>query len=230
MMYVVPSIDISEGKAVKRIKGKKGSGIVLGDPVKIAEEIYNEGYEFVHIVDLDAAEGTGENEKIIALIAKIGFKQLEVGGGIRSYEKAMRLISLGVSSVVISSLPFINPLEFEKVAKNIGNYVMASIDYCEEKVLIKGWKEDAGTVNDTLKFLSQYNLKGVIFTYVCKEGTREGIDENVGKYVSQIKGLKGYAGGIGSFNDLIKLKEKGLDFAIVGMSFYTGVLKGVKNV
>jgi 1-(5-phosphoribosyl)-5-[(5-phosphoribosylamino)methylideneamino] imidazole-4-carboxamide isomerase (EC 5.3.1.16) len=63
-LEVIPSIDISEGKAVKRIKGQRGSGLILGDPLRIAEQIYSEGYKKVHLVDLDAAEGVGNNEKL----------------------------------------------------------------------------------------------------------------------------------------------------------------------
>lgn len=229
-MDVVPSIDISEGKVVKRVKGKRNTGIVVGDPVKIAEEIYAEGYNFVHVVDLDAAEGVGDNEKIIYEIARIGFKKLEVGGGIRDYKKASRLISLGASSIVISSLPFTNLDEFKKITDDLGEYVMLSVDYCDDKVLIKGWKDSVGTVSEVLGFFSSYKNRGVIFTYVCNEGTKMGIDENIDKYLLRVKGIKGYAGGIGSISDLVKLKQKGVDFAIVGMSFYSGILRGIKNV
>ncbi|ARM76294.1 1-(5-phosphoribosyl)-5-((5-phosphoribosylamino)methylideneamino)imidazole-4-carboxamide isomerase [Acidianus manzaensis] len=229
-MKIVPSIDISEGKAVKRIKGIKNSGLILGDPVKIAEEIYSEGYDFIHVVDLDSAEGSGNNEKEISLIAKIGFDKIEVGGGIRSYDKANKLFSLGVTDIVISTLPFTNLQEFRKISTELGNKTMISIDYCNDVVLIKGWKEKGGKISDVLLQLSKYDVEGIIFTYVCNEGTKLGIDENVGKYVNLIKGIKGYAGGIGKIEDLQDLKNKGIDFAIVGMSFYSGNLRGVKVV
>lgn len=229
-MEVVPSIDISEGKAVKRVKGKRNTGILLGDPIRIAEEIYSEGYDFVHVVDLDAAEGLGDNEKIISSIAKIGFKKLQVGGGIRDYIKASRLISVGVSYIVISTLPFTNFIEFEKIVHDLGSHVMLSIDYCNNIVLIKGWKEKVGTIKEILTHFSKYDIKGVIFTYVCNEGTKNGIDESIDDYISYVRGIKGYAGGISSWEDLIKLKQKGLDFVIVGMSFYSGSIRGIRNV
>ncbi|AWR97587.1 1-(5-phosphoribosyl)-5-((5-phosphoribosylamino)methylideneamino)imidazole-4-carboxamide isomerase [Acidianus sulfidivorans JP7] len=229
-MKVVPSIDISEGKAVKRIKGVRNSGLILGDPVKIAEEIYNDGYDFVHIVDLDSAEGNGDNEPEISLISKVGFKKIEVGGGIRSYDKASRLFSLGITDIVISTLPFTNIKEFEKILNDFSDRTMISIDYCNDYVLIKGWKEKADSVQNVLHNLSRYSLEGIIFTYVCNEGTKLGIDENIDKYTSLFNGVKGYAGGIGKLDDLLKLKNKGIDFAIVGMSFYSGTLRGVKFV
>ncbi len=229
-MDVVPSIDISQGKAVKRIKGIKGSGLILGDPVKVAEDIYSLGYDFVHIVDLDSAEGTGNNEDKIKEILKIGFSRIEVGGGIRSVEKANKLLSLGVRDVIVSSILFTNKTEFDKMSELFGDKLFFSIDYCEGKVLIKGWKEEAKSVDETLSILENYNIKGVIFTYVCNEGTKMGIDENISKYSARVNKIKGYAGGINNVKDLLKLKESKIDFAIVGMAFYSGNLRGVKNV
>lgn len=229
-MYVVPSIDISQGKAVKRVRGVKGTGIIIGDPVKVAEEIYSLGYEFVHVVDLDAAEGSGNNEDKIGGIARVGFKRVEVGGGIRSVEKANKILSLGATEVVVSSLLFTNKEEFDRMSKLLGDKLFFSIDYCGGKTLIKGWKEEAKSVDETISLLKNYDIKGVIFTYVCNEGTRRGIDENISIYSSQVNKLKGYAGGISDINDLLKLKESKIDFAIVGMSFYSGSLKGVKYV
>ncbi len=100
-MKVMPSIDISEGKAVKRVRGLRGSGLVLGDPLKIAKEILDEGYDAVHIVDLDSAEGTGNNEQVIKEICKLGFKWVQVGGGIRSVDKAESLASI-CNAIVLS--------------------------------------------------------------------------------------------------------------------------------
>ncbi|AEE94033.1 histidine biosynthesis protein [Acidianus hospitalis W1] len=230
MMYVVPSIDISQGKAVKRVRGVKGTGIIIGDPIKVAENIYSLGYDTVHIVDLDAAENLGNNEEIIAGIARIGFKRIEVGGGIRSIEKANRMLSLGITEIVVSSILFTNKEEFDKMSELLGDRLFFSIDYCEGKTLIKGWKEEAKSVDETISLLKNYDIKGVIFTYVCNEGTKKGIDENISMYSSRVNKLKGYAGGINNINDLLKLKESKIDFAIVGMSFYSGSLKGVKYV
>ncbi|BDC19655.1 1-(5-phosphoribosyl)-5-[(5-phosphoribosylamino) methylideneamino] imidazole-4-carboxamide isomerase [Acidianus sp. HS-5] len=229
-MEVVPSIDISQGKAVKRIKGIKGSGLILGNPTKVAEEIYSLGYNFIHVVDLDAAEGTGNNEDKIKEIVKVGFNKIEVGGGIRSVEKANGLLSLGVTDVVVSSILFTDKVEFDKMSKLFGDRLFFSIDYCGGKTLIRGWKEKAKSVDETLSVIKDYDIKGVIFTYVCNEGTKKGIDDNISIYSVKVNKIKGYAGGISDVKDLLKLKDSKIDFAIVGMAFYSGNLKGVKNV
>ncbi|BFI73982.1 1-(5-phosphoribosyl)-5-((5-phosphoribosylamino)methylideneamino)imidazole-4-carboxamide isomerase [Sulfurisphaera ohwakuensis] len=229
MLKVVPSIDISEGKAVKRIRGVKGSGLILGNPVKIAYKIYEEGYDYLHVVDLDSAEENGNNEEYVKDICKIGFKWVQVGGGIRNVEKAERLLDYDCSAIVISTLPIKDPKSFMDIQKIIGkDKILLSVDYDSSGyVLIRGWKEKSIKVLD---FLLSYDSLGYIFTYVENEGTKRGIDNNVKNYVIRIKGLKEYAGGIGSIEDLYKLNEYGINYAIIGMSFYSGSLRGIKYV
>ncbi|TRM96100.1 1-(5-phosphoribosyl)-5-((5-phosphoribosylamino)methylideneamino)imidazole-4-carboxamide isomerase [Sulfolobus sp. B1] len=162
MIKVLPSIDISEGKAVKRIRGVKGTGLILGDPVKIAYNIYEEGYDSIHVIDLDSAEGVGSNEEYIKDICKIGFKWIQVGGGIRSLDRAKKLISLGVSAIILSTLPFINFKEFKHIldegtAKGVDHKVKTLVDK------IKGIREYAGGVSS----LSDIQFLGSIgFNYV----------------------------------------------------------------
>ncbi len=228
-MKVVPSIDISEGRVVKRIRGKRGSGLVLGNPLDIAYKIYSEGYSYVHIVDLDAAEGVSSNEHIISDIAKIGFDKIEVGGGIRDLDKAKRLISYGVSLLVISTIIFTNKVLFKSIIEEVGyDKIISSLDYCNDIIYIKGWNEKAISLNEGIETIK--DTYGTIFTNICNEGTKSGIDKTIGKYISSLHNMKGYAGGIGNIKDLTDLKELGFDFAIVGMSFYSGILRGIKDV
>lgn len=229
MLKVLPSIDISEGKAVKRIKGKRGTGLVLGNPINIAYKIYEEGYDYLHVVDLDSAEEYGNNEEYIKEICKMGFKWVQVGGGIRDEEKAKRIVSYDCSALVISTLPIKSPDTFKKILSEIGKEkILLSVDYDSSGyVLIRGWKEKSLRVMD---FILSFESSGYIFTYVENEGTRRGIDSSVRDYVSKIYKTKEYAGGIGSIEDLYKLKEYGFNYAIIGMSYYNGTLRGVKYV
>ncbi|QIW24340.1 1-(5-phosphoribosyl)-5- ((5-phosphoribosylamino)methylideneamino)imidazole-4-carboxamide isomerase [Sulfolobus sp. S-194] len=229
MLKVIPSIDISEGKAVKRIRGVKGSGLILDHPTKIAYKIYEEGYDYVHVVDLDSAEENGNNEEYIKDICKIGFKWVQVGGGVRSVEKAERLLKYDCSAIVVSTLPIKDPKSYMNMEKIIGkDKILLSVDYNSSGyVLIKGWKEKSIRVLD---FLLSHDALGYIFTYVENEGTKKGIDDNVKNYILRVKGLKEYAGGIGSMGDLYKLNEYGISYAIIGMSFYSGNLRGIKYV
>lgn len=233
LLEVLPSIDISNGYAVKRIRGRRGSGLIIGKAIDVAKDIYNQGYEKVHIVDLDAAESIGNNESTVKEITKIGFKMMQVGGGIRSLEKANRLLSYGVTYVVLSTLVFIDTISARNIVDCIGHEkTIFSIDYDSEgKVLIKGWNEKGKSVYDAINIVNEINPFGVVFTYVGNEGLMTGIDENVKKYATEVNvRTKEYSGGVRDVNDLLKLKEYGFNYAIVGMSFYTGSLRGVRFV
>jgi len=231
LIKVMPSIDISDGRAVKRVKGVRGTGIVIGDPIKVAEELYSNGYEAVHVVDLDAAEGVGDNSHLISNISSIGFSWIQVGGGIRSLTKVYRVLGYGASAVVISSLFFRNRSEFNHIINNVGgDKVILTLDYRSDGyVYVSGWNEKAIEIDKAIEIASQYPLLGIMFTYIDTEGTMSGIDSNIAKYVSKVKGLKEYAGGISKYEDILLLNSMGFDYAIVGMALFRGFLRGVKN-
>lgn len=231
-MRVVPSIDLSSGKAVKRVRGIRGSELVVGDPVKVAEELHELGYEVLHIVDLDAAEGRGDNEDLVKVLTTLGFKWVQVGGGIRDRVKAQRLLSYGASSVVISTIFYENRRLFEEVVNLVGGEkVLIAVDYDEDlTVRTRGWVRGSVRVDEALNDINDYEVLGVIFTYIGSEGTAGGVDRRIQNFVGRVRGLREYAGGISSLDDLKFLKEVGIDYAIVGMAIYRGSLVGVRYV
>lgn len=231
-MIVVPSIDVSGGRAVKRIKGVRGSGMVLGNPMEVAYELYSLGYDHIHIVDLDAAEDMGSNEHIIKGIASIGFKWIQVGGGIRNVERASRMLSYGASAIIVSTVFFTDPDRFSEIHRCVGwDKILVSIDYGSDRnVMIKGWNTMAIDLDSAVKLLKEVRLLGAIFTYISTEGTCMGVDRGIGRYVRAVNGLKEYAGGVATYDDLLFLKNVGFDYVIMGMALYAGHLKGVRIV
>lgn len=231
-MRVVPSIDLSSGKAVKRVRGVRGSELVVGDPIKVAEELYKLGYEVLHVVDLDAAEGRGNNEDVVKVLTTLGFKWVQVGGGVRDGVKAQRLLSYGASSIVISTTFYENRRLFEEVVNLVGGEkVLIAVDYDEDLTIrTRGWVGRSIRVDEALNDINDYKVLGVIFTYIGSEGTAGGVDKRVRSFVGRVRGLREYAGGISGLDDLKFLKEVGIDYAIVGMAIYKGSLVGVKYV
>jgi phosphoribosylformimino-5-aminoimidazole carboxamide ribotide isomerase len=229
---VLPSIDLSLGKVVKRVRGVRGTGLVVGEAVRVAEEFYELGYDSIHIVDLDAAEGLGSNEDLIKDVVKVGFKWVQVGGGIRDISKAIRLLSYGATAVVVSTMFYISRNTFEELLRVVGgDKVLVAVDYDNSlTVRVRGWREGSVGIDEALNAVSSYDVLGVIFTYIDSEGTEGSVDKRVTNFVGMVKGLKEYAGGISTVDDLLFLKGIGIDYAIVGMAMYRGALLGVKYV
>ncbi len=231
-MKVLPSIDLSLGRVVKRVRGIRGTGVVVGDAVKVAEELYELGYDSVHVVDLDAAEGLGSNEGLIKDVVKVGFKWVQVGGGIRGISKAIRLLSYGVTAVVVSTMFYTSRNTFEELLRVVGgDKVLVAVDYDNSlTVRVKGWREGGVGVDEALNMVGNYDVLGIILTYIDSEGTEGGVDRRITNFVRRIKGLKEYAGGVSTVDDLLFLKGVGVDYVIVGMAIYRGTLLGVKYV
>ncbi len=232
---ILPSIDISNGNAVKRIRGKRGSGIIVGDAKKVARDIFALGYDKIHIVDLDAAERIGNNERIIREIVKMGFKYVQVGGGIDDPQKADRLVSLGVSRIILSTVVFSDIDVARNIIKKVGeDKIIISLDYDSSgTIMIKGWNLPSVSIYDAINLVNSLEPNGVIFTYINNEGLMRGIDAKVKEYVAMLNDairIREYSGGVNSIDDLKLLNEYGFNYAIVGMAFYTGKLKGVSVV
>lgn len=231
-MKVIPSIDLSFGKAVKRVRGVRDSGLVVGDAVKVAENLYELGYEAIHVVDLDAAEGCGNNEDVIKTLTNLGFKWVQVGGGIRDSMKAQRLLSYGASSIVISTTFYEDRRVFSEILNLVGgDKILIAVDYDEDLTIrVRGWGKRGMSIDVALSDINSYEVLGVIFTYIGNEGTEGGVDRRVESFVGRVNGLKEYAGGVSGMDDLKFLKSIGIDYAIVGMATYRGSLLGVKYV
>jgi len=231
VVTVYPSIDISKGRAVKRVKGVAGTGLDLGDPLKWVDFWASEGARGIHVVDLDAAEqGRPVNYEIInSIISKardLGL-WIQVAGGIRELEHA--LLYRDADAIVVGSRAHKDPAFIDTLANEIDeSRIIVAIDVKGGKVSISGWRETVPlTLKDALMRLSNHKFGGIMYTYVDTEGTMKGPDFQGVKLIRTMypDKLLEYAGGVGSKEDVKRLGERGVDIVIVGMALYTGKLK-----
>lgn len=229
-MLVVPAIDLMGSKVVRLTKGKADSAKIYSEnPVEFALYFESLGFKRLHIVDLDAAFGTSQNFQTTQEIAKHTSIELEVGGGIRNFETAQKLIDLGAKRLVIGSLPFKNPKEFENVLKAFEKYIIMGIDVDNNIVKISGWTEETKIkCVDFLKEIKQWGIKEAIVTDISKDGTLSGIDENFyGKLVQESRLNIIASGGIKSIEDIKRLKkfeQDGVLGVILGKAIYEGTI------
>ncbi len=226
-MIVIPAVDILGGRAVQLVGGKPGTEkISLPDPWDVAKTWENKGAERLHVVDLDAAMGKGDNLAAISSIVSNTNIPVEVGGGIRTTEKAESLLDLGVD-VVVGTRAVMDRKWLDDLVSSYPDRVILALDVKEGKIQVKGWKESSSeTLENMLKNTSDMQLKGVLHTNVDVEGQNMGINiEETKSFRSMCPHPIIESGGISSKSDLELLEKIGIEYAVIGMAIYTGAIK-----
>ncbi|MEM2537553.1 MAG: 1-(5-phosphoribosyl)-5-[(5-phosphoribosylamino)methylideneamino]imidazole-4-carboxamide isomerase [Candidatus Bathyarchaeia archaeon] len=225
-MKVFPAVDIMSGKVVRLFKGLPETAKVyigLEDPVAVAKKWESEGADGLHVVDLDAALGRGDNSATIFEIAQAVKIPVHVGGGIRSEETAEKFLNIGIDKIIIGTLAFKKPIVLMKLVERFGDHVIIALDYEENgKVMIEGWRKTTELdVESAIEKFLKFNVKTFLLTSVNKDGTLKGISVNIVKKACTYKEAKVIAaGGIHSLRDLALLKSIGVYGVVIGKALY----------
>jgi phosphoribosylformimino-5-aminoimidazole carboxamide ribotide isomerase len=222
-MQLIPAIDLMVGKIVRLTRGEaktaKTYETQFGTPVEAAKRWRDEGAGKLHIIDLDAAFGIGDNRAVIAEVAKNVGLPIQVGGGIRSFETAAKLFDLGVKQVILGALAFSDPSAIGKIRKQFGlDSVIVALDNKEGHIMVEGWRtETALTVDEALDKYTQLGVRNFLITSIAQDGMLSGPDLQTLSSAVLFPGAKIIAaGGIGSIGDLAALKEIGVEGAVIG--------------
>lgn len=228
-MQLIPAIDLMGGKIVRLTKGKAETAISyeakFGTPLQAAERWKAEGAGKLHIIDLDAAFGVGDNRAVIAEIAKNISLPIQVGGGIRSYEAAEKLLKTGVAQVILGSLAVSDPSVITKIQRRFGpDSVIVALDNRDGRIMVEGWQtETAMTVNEALCKYKQLGVQTFLITSIAQDGMQTGPDLQTLSGTVLYENVKIIAaGGIGSIGDLVALKQIGCSGAVIGKALYEG--------
>ena len=230
---IIPCVDIQSGRAVRLYEGDPDRETVYFDsPLDAARHCVSLGAGLVHLVDLDAATGRGENRRMIELIAQELGVPVEVGGGVRSREAAKALFKSGVQRVVIGTAAVRDPgLVADLIAAHGPERVVVSVDARTNalgglEVATHGWAQGSGVlVADLLPTLAGAGLDTLIFTDVTRDGTLRGLDRDLMRLV---RGLWSrtliVGGGVADVQDVELLRQESIEGAIVGRALYEGTL------
>lgn len=208
---IIPSIDLMDGRAVKLVQGNPKNKKFEVDAIKLAKEFSI--YPQINLIDLDAAFGIGDNFELIKKICKLC--NCNVGGGIRSIDKAYEILKFGANKIIIgtrSNKDFLSKLPKEKV--------IVAIDSKKGKVVDKAWTNTTNlTAVEKVMTLQNY-CSSFLYTYVDKEGTMDSIDIDTILRLKDITNNKiQYAGGISNKDQIVELKKYEVD-TVVGMAYY----------
>lgn len=228
-MQLIPAIDLMSGKIVRLTRGKKETAKSyeneFGTPLQAAQRWKEEGAGKLHIIDLDAAFAIGDNHSVVAEIAKNVSLPIQVGGGIRSYETAEKLLKTGVSQVILGSLAFSDPSVVGKIQKRFGyDSAIVALDNREGRVMVEGWQtETAMTVDEALDKYIELGARTFLITSIAQDGMLSGPDLQTLSAATMHPGAKIVAaGGIGTIGDLQALKDIGVEGAVIGKALYEG--------
>jgi len=228
-MQLIPAIDLMNGKIVRLTRGEAKTAKFyegkFGTPVEAAQRWRDEGASKLHIIDLDAAFGIGNNHSVIAEVAKNVNLPIQVGGGIRSLETAEKLFQTGIIQVILGALAFRDSSAIGKIQKKFGlDSAIVALDNKEGLIMVEGWKtETAMTVDDALEKYTAMGVRNFLITSIAQDGMLNGPDLQTLIGATQFPNTKIIAaGGIGSIGDLAALKEIGVEGAVIGKALYEG--------
>ncbi len=228
-MQLIPAIDLMNGKIVRLTRGEaktaKTYETQFGTPLEAAKRWRDEGASKLHIIDLDAAFGIGNNHSVISEVAKNVSLPIQVGGGIRSLEIAEKLFKTGITQVILGALAFSEPAATKKIQQKFGlESVIVALDNKEGQIMVEGWQTStAMTVDDALEKYSLLGVHRFLITSIAQDGMLDGPDLHTLSSATQYPGAKIIAaGGIGSIGDLAALKEIGVEGAVIGKALYEG--------
>ena len=236
-MLILPAIDLRGGNCVRLVKGDfKQETIYSEHPEEIALRWEGEGAEFLHVVDLDGAlAGEPQNMDAIKRILQAVTIPVEVGGGIRSMESIDRLLSIGVSRVILGSVAVHKEELVQEACSAYGNRIVVGIDAKKGIVATDGWEKSGGiSVVELAKKLGAFGLETIIYTDISRDGTLSGVNVTETAHLARASGIKVIAsGGVKSISDIEELKKRecdGIIGVIVGKSIYEGTLSPTEAI
>lgn len=233
MSFVIyPAIDIRNGKCVRLKQGDYAQETVYReDPVEVALEWEAQGAKWIHLVDLDGArEGKPVNDAVIAEIARAVHVPVQTGGGIRTREDVERMLSAGVSRLILGTSAVEDRAFVEEVLREHGEKIAIGLDARNGYVATRGWIETSEVRSEDLaRELAEAGARTFIVTDISRDGMMSGPNVEAIVGVARASGASVIAsGGVSRYEDLEKLaacREQGVTGAIVGKALYTKAIE-----
>ena len=227
-MFIIPAVDIKNGKCVQLVQGKPGTEqIILDNPAKIARGWEERGASVLHVIDLGGALEENGNLPVVQEIIKEVSIPVQMGGGIRTMEDATNLLDMGVNRIILGTLAIQNPDKVESLSDEFGSErIMVALDSKDSQVVVRGWTEKTDkTAPELGKIMEEKGAGSILFTNVDHEGLLGGFKlqplldllENVNIPVI-------YSGGVSTLEDVALLSRTEAYGAVIGSALYKGTL------
>ncbi len=231
-MLILPAIDLRGGKCVRLLRGDYAQETVYGDdPLAMGRRWVDEGATFLHVVDLDGAlQGHAVNGTAIAGLCSSLSIPIQVGGGVRTVDRAGALLGLGVDRVIFGTAALEEPAVVADACRRFAGRIAVGIDARNGKVAVKGWTETSTvTAVDLARRMQDAGVARIIYTDISRDGTQEGVNAEATAALAAALEIPVIAsGGVGSLDHIRALlphEADGVEGVIVGRALYTGAVR-----
>ncbi|PJJ61324.1 bifunctional 1-(5-phosphoribosyl)-5-((5-phosphoribosylamino)methylideneamino)imidazole-4-carboxamide isomerase/phosphoribosylanthranilate isomerase PriA [Compostimonas suwonensis] len=226
-LVLLPAVDVAGGKAVRLTQGEAGTETNYGDPMDAAADWAAQGAEWLHLVDLDAAFGRGNNHVVLKkVIRQVKGMNVELSGGIRDDESLESALGIGAKRINLGTAALENPEWAASVIAQYGESIAVGLDVRGTTLAARGWTKEGGDLWTVMDRLEDAGCCRYVVTDVTKDGTLQGPNIELLQQVMERTHRPVVAsGGISSLDDISALRElvpQGLEGAIVGKALYAG--------
>lgn len=227
-LTLLPAVDVAGGQAVRLTQGAAGSETGYGDPIDAAEAWIAQGAEWIHLVDLDAAFGRGDNRAVIKKVIEASPRsvKIELSGGIRDDASLEAALATGAARINLGTAALENPEWAAQVIARYGDAVAVGLDVRGTTLAARGWTREGGDLWEVLARLDEAGCSRYVVTDVTKDGTLQGPNlELLREVMTRTSRPVVASGGISNLDDIAALRALvplGLEGAIVGKALYAG--------
>jgi 1-(5-phosphoribosyl)-5-[(5-phosphoribosylamino)methylideneamino] imidazole-4-carboxamide isomerase/N-(5'phosphoribosyl)anthranilate isomerase len=221
---LLPAVDVADGAAVRLVQGVAGTETSYGDPLDAALGWQRDGAEWIHLVDLDAAFGRGNNRELLAEVVRRVDLAVELSGGIRDETSLAAALATGAARVNLGTAALESPDWVRSVIARYGEQIAVGLDVRGRTLAARGWTKDGGDLWATLDRLDADGCPRYIVTDVHRDGTLTGPNLDLLRDVcAATQGAVVASGGVSSIADVRALSGLGtVEGAIVGKALYAG--------
>jgi 1-(5-phosphoribosyl)-5-[(5-phosphoribosylamino)methylideneamino] imidazole-4-carboxamide isomerase/N-(5'phosphoribosyl)anthranilate isomerase len=225
-LVLLPAVDVADGAAVRLVQGAAGTETTYGEPLEAALAWQRGGAEWIHLVDLDAAFGRGDNRELLASVVKRLDVAVELSGGIRDDASLDAALSTGAARVNVGTAALESPEWVRRAIARHGDRIAVGLDVRGTTLAARGWTQEGGDLWQTLARLDEDGCARYVVTDVHRDGTLTGPNLQLLRDVCACTSAAVVAsGGVSSLDDLraiARLADLGVEGAIVGKALYAG--------
>ena len=227
-LILLPAVDVSNGVAVRLTRGQVDTDTEYGDPLDVARDFVEQGAEWLHLVDLDAAFGRGNNTTVIRRVVNelAGSLNIQLSGGIRDEDSLDRALEAGVRRVNLGTAALANPDWVVSAISEHGDRVAVGLDVRGTTLAARGTTEIGADVFETLEILESGGCSRYIVTDVDTDGAMSGPNLDLLADIARRTDAPVVAsGGIATLVDIAAIRDlvpQGVEGAILGKALYAG--------